>query len=523
MAYKYVRKKLGRIAMIGMITASMAATSLGTAGLWTVAAAEISSESAAQAETSSESAAQAETSSESAAQSAAGNVYEDESDGGHAIEADGEDASYTGISVTKTGEADGDEADFYGENAAVFATNEATLTLTDSSIQTDGTHANAVFSYGEGTTVNVSDTTIETSGNCSGGLMTTGGGTINAENLTIHTTGNSSAAIRSDRGGGTENVTGGSYTTDGVGSPVIYSTADVTVSDAELTSTSSQGVVVEGKNSVTLLNVDLTADNTSKNSDKSDWYQAVMIYQSMSGDAAEGEASFAMDGGSLTNKNGDVFFVNNTVATIALSDTIITNEDEEGVFLRAAAAGWGKEGSNGGHVTLQAQDQEITGDLLVDDVSSLNLYLRGTSSMESAINPDGEAGEVYVEIENDAVWTLTGDSYITALTCDEDAIQLNGYKLYVAGEEYTEGSASEGEAIQVEVKSGNSKGERPDMPKDGKGKGKSKNNNGQRLEPPEGIDGESPEPPEGFDGERPEPPEGFEGERLELPEESDDE
>ena len=156
------------------------------------------------------------------------------------------------------------------------------------------------FSYGEGTTVNVSDSYIETSGNCSGGIMTTGGGTMNAENLTINTSGNSSAAIRSDRGGGTVTVTGGSYTTSGTGSPVIYSTADITVNNAEMESTASQGVVVEGKNSVTLNNVELTADNNTKNSDKSDYYQAVMIYQSMSGDADEGTSSFTMNGGSST-------------------------------------------------------------------------------------------------------------------------------------------------------------------------------------------------------------------------------
>ena len=274
-------------------------------------------------------------------------------DSEHVIEVDGETASYSNVRVTKTGNSDeGDKADFYGDNAAIFATNGSTLTLSEIIVDTDGTHANGVFSYGEGTTVNISDSVITTSGNCSGGLMTTGGGTMNAETLNIHTTGNSSAAIRSDRGGGTVNVEGGSYVTDGKGSPVIYSTADITVSDATMESTSSQGVVVEGKNSVTLNNVTLTADNNSKNSDKSSYYQAVMIYQSMSGDAAEGRASFTMTGGSLTNRNGDVFFVNNTVTTITLEDAEIINLDEDGVFLRAAAAGWGSEGSNGGKVDL---------------------------------------------------------------------------------------------------------------------------------------------------------------------------
>ena len=372
-------------------------------------------------------------------------------DGAHAITADGEEASYSNILVTKTGEADGDEADFYGENAAIFATNGGTLNLSEMVVKTDGKHANAVFSYGEGTTVNISDSYINTTGNCSGGLMTTGGGTMNAANLTIETSGNSSAAIRSDRGGGTVNVNGGYYSTSGTGSPVIYSTADITVSDAEMVSTASQGVVVEGKNSVTLNNSNLTADNNKKNGSHSDYYQAVMIYQSMSGDAATGLSSFTMNGGTLTNKNGDIFFITNTATEINLKGAQITNNDSNGVFLRAAAAGWGKEGSNGGQVTLNAEKQTINGDMLVDSVSTLNLYLKSGSNFTGAINPDGAEGSVYVEIEKGSTWTLTADSYISSLTCDADSINLNGHKLYVDGKEYTEGTASQGEAIEIKV------------------------------------------------------------------------
>ncbi|MBR1481850.1 MAG: hypothetical protein IJ598_02650 [Ruminococcus sp.] len=383
----------------------------------------------------------------------------DSSDGGHAILADGEAAEYSHVLVTKTGEADGDEADFYGENAAVFATNGGTLTLSDMVVKTDGKHANGVFSYGEGTTVNISDSYINTTGNCSGGLMTTGGGTMNATNLTIETSGNSSAAIRSDRGGGTVNVNGGYYATSGTGSPVIYSTADITVSNAEMASTASQGVVVEGKNAVTLNDVSLTADNNTKNSNKSSYYQAVMIYQSMSGDAAQGLSSFTMNGGSLVNKNGDVFFVNNTATEISLNNATITNEGD-GVFLRAAAAGWGKEGANGGQVTLNASRQTISGDMLVDSVSTLNLYLKQGSVFTGSVNPDGEEGEVYVEIESGSTWTLTADAYITSLTCDAGAVQLNGHKLYVNGTLY-DGGASAGQAIEVAVSSSSGGHEAP--------------------------------------------------------------
>ena len=405
--------------------------------------------------------------------------YENNEDGEHAITVDGEEAEYENIQVTKTGDSSGDEADFYGENAAVFAADQGTLTISKAIIETEGEHANAVFSYGEGTTVNISDSVIETSGNCSGGLMTTGGGTMIASNLSIHTTGNSSAAIRSDRGGGDVYVTGGSYITDGKGSPVIYSTANINVQDAYMESTASQGVVVEGKNSVTLNNVELVADNNTHNSDKSDIYEAVMIYQSMSGDAASGTSSFTMTEGSLTNENGDIFFVNNTACEIHLTNVSIVNKDENGNFLTAKAAGWGKEGSNGGKVNMTLTDQKQTGNITVDEISVLNLYLEN-SGYEGAINSDGQAGDIYVELDENSTWKLTGDSYITGLSCDEDAIDLNGYTLYINGEEYKEGTKSEGTAVEIVTESGGS------MP-DG--------------EPPEGMGDH--EPPEKPDGEEP--------------------
>lgn len=82
--------------------------------------------------------------------------YENTENGGHALHADGESASYNNISVVKSGDSEGDEPDFYGENAAVLAENGAKLTISNADITTDGKHANGVFSYGEGTSVDLS-------------------------------------------------------------------------------------------------------------------------------------------------------------------------------------------------------------------------------------------------------------------------------------------------------------------------------------------------------------------------------
>ena len=261
--------------------------------------------------------------------------------------------------------------------------------------------------------------------------MATGGGVINAENLTITTAGGSSAAIRSDRGGGTITVSGGTYTANGQGSPAIYSTAEITGSDVTLNSGIAQVVVIEGGNSVTLTNSTLNANHTSLNGNDS-YYQAVLIYQSMSGDASDGSSSFTMTDGSLTNANGDIFHVTNTTTTIALSGVSITNNDSSGNFLRASSGKWGSSGSNGGKVTLNASGQDMAGNIIVDSSSTLALSLKDSSTFNGAINSSGQAGTVSVTIEAGSTWTLTGDSYVTKLS-NSGTITKGSYTLYVNG------------------------------------------------------------------------------------------
>ena len=167
--------------------------------------------------------------------------------------------------VSKTGDSNGgDSCNFYGLNAAVLVKDGSTTTITGGTISSSANGANGVFSYGgnggkngatgDGTTVIISDTKITTTGDGAGGIMTAGGGITKASNLDITTSGRSSAAIRTDRGGGIVTVDGGTYITNGLGSPAIYSTADITVSNATLTSNLSEGVCIEGKNSITLNN-----------------------------------------------------------------------------------------------------------------------------------------------------------------------------------------------------------------------------------------------------------------------------
>ena len=355
--------------------------------------------------------------------------------------------------VTKTGDSDGgDSCNFYGLNAAVLVMGGSTATITGGTISSDADGANGVFSYGgnggrngaegDGTTVIISDTAITTIGDGSGGIMTTGGGVTIASDLTIETSGRSSAAIRTDRGGGTVTVDGGSYTTNGLGSPAIYSTADITVSNATLTSNLSEGVCIEGKNSITLNNCDMTASNTQCNGNAT-FLDTIMIYQSMSGDADSGTSSFTMNGGSLTSLNGHMFHVTNTNAIINLDGVALNNEDEANVLLSVCDDGWRGAGNI---ATLNASNQSLKGAILVGNNASLTLNLTGSTfegSISGAIeNSRGETvstevGSVSVTLDENSAWTLTADTYITEFNGDPASINLNGYTLYVNGQALT--------------------------------------------------------------------------------------
>ena len=359
--------------------------------------------------------------------------YSSTNDSENALLVTGGTSTISNPTITKSGDSDGDNSDFYGTNAAVLV-KEGTLNIDGGTVTTDGSHANGVFAYSNGT-INISNTDIKTTSNNSGAIMVTGGGTLTAKNVTAETEGNSSAPIRSDRGGGTLTVNGGKYTSHGTGSPVIYSTADITVNDATLTSTASEGVVIEGKNSVTLNKANLEVTNNKLNGN-SETYKSIFIYQSMSGDAEVGTSSFTAKDSKIVNNKGDIIFVTNTNTIIELENNEIINNDKSGNFLNIAAAKWGTSGSNGGAVTLNAKNQKISGNIVVDDISTLDLSLKNGSTYSGTINNKNTAKTINISLDSSSSITLTGDSYITSLENADSTnsnINFNGYTLYVNG------------------------------------------------------------------------------------------
>ncbi len=364
----------------------------------------------------------------------------------------GAKVTFDNIEATRTSEdsTGGDNSSFYGVGAALLTT-DGTSYVKGGNFTTDANGGAGLFAYGDGV-VYVSDATIKTSADTSGGIHAAGGGTLYAWDLDVTTAGNSSAAIRSDRGGGTMVVDGGTYTSTGTGSPAVYTTADISISDATLTAENSEGVCLEGKNNLRLYNCDLTGNMSDDDQNDCTWN--VILYQSMSGDSEEGEGTFQMTGGSLTAKNGGQFYTTNTQSTFYLSDVDITNASDSEFFLRCTGnnnqRGWGTSGSNGADCNFTASSQTMEGDVIYDSISNLDFYLTNGSIITGAFVDDetyaGEGGDgsANLYIDSDSTWVVTGDSTLTNLQSEGTIQDADGKTVTIKGTDgsvYVEGDS----------------------------------------------------------------------------------
>ena len=347
------------------------------------------------------------------------------------------------ITRTSADSQGGDNSSFYGVGAAVLAT-DGTAYVKDGSVTTDAAGGAGLFAYGDGT-VYASGTIVKTTQDTSGGVHVAGGGTLYGWDLDVETNGESSAAIRSDRGGGTMVIDGGNYVSNGVGSPAIYSTADIAVSNATLTANGSEAICIEGLNSIHLYDCDLTGNMSDLDQNDNTW--TVILYQSMSGDSEVGNSTFQMDGGSLTSENGGVFYTTNTESTITLNNVDINYNDENEFFLQCTGntnqRGWGQSGANGADCHFTGISQDMQGNVIWDSISDLDFYLTDGSSLTGAVVDDesyaGEGGEGYcnVYVSADSTWTVTGDSTVSSLENEGTIVDGNGKTVTIQGTDGT--------------------------------------------------------------------------------------
>ena len=157
----------------------------------------------------------------------------------------GGNLTLTNSTLNKTGNSSSaDASNFSGQNA-VFLASDSTAKLSNVTLTSDADGANAVFATGKNSVINADHLTIHTKNNSSRGLDATYDGTIKATNVDITTEGAHCGALATDRGEGTVIVKNAKIKTSGQGSPCIYSTGDIRLSDGTGEATGSEIAAVE--------------------------------------------------------------------------------------------------------------------------------------------------------------------------------------------------------------------------------------------------------------------------------------
>ncbi len=339
--------------------------------------------------------------------------------------------------LQKSGDdTNGDNCNFYGINSILLAVGEKSKAyISNSALASDSEGSNAIFATDQAIVYSAQNS-ITTSKGSSRGLDATYGGTIIADGMTIQTAGDHSASLATDRGGGNISVTNSTLNTSGSGSPLIYSTGAIEVSGVTGTAEGSQIAGMEGLNHIKIYDSELSSTITDKTA-SDPVANGMIIYQSTSGDAdtSTGErAQFQAVDSTLHSKieSGAMFYVTNTSADILLSGTTLDFDSTKAKLLQIEgndANNWGRAGANGADVSFTGLGETLTGDISVDSISSLDLYLLdGTtytgqilSTANAGSTADASAATITVNLDQDSTWVVTGDTTVFALNAEDGA------------------------------------------------------------------------------------------------------
>lgn len=345
--------------------------------------------------------------------------------------------------VTKSGDdTNGDNVNFYGINSSVLAVGKGSkLFISKTSITSTSEGSNGIFSTDNGK-VYANDVKITTkNGGNSRGLDATYGGEIYANKMNISTEGNHSAATATDRGGGYISITNSKLKTAGSGSPIVYSTGDIELDAVKGTATGSHIAGIEGKNRILVYNSSLT--NTNDAISGSDPIKnGVIIYQSTSGDAETvssqlGDFEAVNSTLKSTISGGAMFYVTNTNAKVVLKKTKLDFDSANVDLINAGgnnSNNWGSRGNNGGKLTFTGVSQVLKGNITVDTISSVNLYLTknttwtGSAKIETNSSGSSSGSPLTVNVDKTSKWVVTKNTAVTNLNAEKGAkiVDSNG-------------------------------------------------------------------------------------------------
>ena len=317
----------------------------------------------------------------------------------------GVDLILTKLRMNKTsGTVVDDDRRSTGRNSVLLADGGSKVLLEICDVTSHTTQADGISSSGEGTRVIVQEGTITINRMGSAAVNAIHGGEVVVQETEVNTAGNQSPAFYTLNGGSVD-VTGAFGLTAGQASPLFHSDGKIVATKCRMNAARwTIGNVEDGQ----LVMV--------KNDVKSGGISGFLLYSTK--DAAV-ESMLSLADNKISVGEGPVFLVtNNDNAHISVKGNSISSKSD--MLMEVRADDWGTKGQNGGHAHLWVDKQSLSGNILVDSISSLEVGLRKGAKLNGQINEkENRCAQVSVHIGTGSSWTSKGESYLTSITFEQ--------------------------------------------------------------------------------------------------------
>lgn len=317
----------------------------------------------------------------------------------------GVDLILTKLRMNKTsGTVVDDDRRSTGRNSVLLADGGSKVLLEICDVTSHTTQADGISSSGEGTRVIVQEGTITINRMGSAAVNAIHGGEVVIQETEVNTAGNQSPAFYTLNGGSVD-VTGAFGLTAGQASPLFHSDGKIVATKCRMNAARwTIGNVEDGQ----LVMV--------KNDVKSGGISGFLLYSTK--DAAV-ESMLSLADNKISVGEGPVFLVtNNDNAHISVKGNSISSKSD--MLMEVRADDWGTKGQNGGHAHLWVDKQSLSGNILVDSISSLEVGFRKGAKLNGQINEkENRCAQVCVHIGTGSSWTSKGESYLTSITFEQ--------------------------------------------------------------------------------------------------------
>ena len=339
----------------------------------------------------------------------------------------------------KAGKSSDKEASiYYGLNSAILIKNKSVVELKNNKIITDADYSSGIFATDPTTTVNIDNIIINTLQKHSSGLVASDGSIIEINNSHIKTLKESSPALKTICTSSEIIANDTELFTNGNNSPLIHSSGKLTATNITGSADSSNILYFDSITSVIINDSKLSTSLFAEHNGAIELFTNISkyeraLYKNASLTIENSELSITKD--SPNYKTSPMFYITNIDANININNTKL-NYGSNILFNITSNSKYGDIEDNSASVVFTSNDQELKGDIIIDEKSSIYINLNNTN-YKGKINNNNSSKKVNVVLDKTAKWELTGDSYLTQLTIHngkisrlKNQIDSNGYNIY---------------------------------------------------------------------------------------------